>query len=415
MAAIDIVNRVFRNFRRYTGDGLPGAPTNAPLPIGDPSSGVHNPDKAELRAALLAPLAELDDQVERATDEADRAEEAAAEAINATVFNPVVQRFTTSNAGPYDMGAPIASANLLDVKIGGVWQDHNSYTVSGTSFTLSENPGSGLPMEAVLRADVRMVNQPTDASVIPESFSASALSFFDDRYANPQNDILPTVCLTFDYYANAMTQAKPIMDAYGLVGTYFVELATIDASGGPTFSSLTQAKSAGWEIGAYTGTNWVNAEAANRNTLVQLAIATKEGFREIGLPVVSLAPNQRAWNLKLRNLMDDGLFERVRVVDHFFTTDGYFQELPVPDLLWVKDGGSQSLSATDTGASLSAQVDQLIALGGLWTIVIHNVADSGDPNFRVGSAAFNTLCNKLQNEQLAGRLRVARFRDIEGK
>ena len=56
MAAIDIVNRVFREFKRYTGDGLPGEPLNAPLPIGDPQSGPHNPKKSEMRAALLAPI-----------------------------------------------------------------------------------------------------------------------------------------------------------------------------------------------------------------------------------------------------------------------------------------------------------------------------------------------------------------------
>lgn len=52
MAAMDIVNRVFREFRRYTGDGLPGEPANAPLPVGDPSSGVNSPKKSEIRAAL---------------------------------------------------------------------------------------------------------------------------------------------------------------------------------------------------------------------------------------------------------------------------------------------------------------------------------------------------------------------------
>lgn len=58
MAAQDTVNRVYREYKRYTGDGLPGAPTNAPLPVGDPSSNPHNPNKAELRAALLAVLNE---------------------------------------------------------------------------------------------------------------------------------------------------------------------------------------------------------------------------------------------------------------------------------------------------------------------------------------------------------------------
>lgn len=56
MSAVDVVNRVFREFKRYTGDGLPGEPSGAPLPVGDPQSGVHSPKKSELRAALLAPV-----------------------------------------------------------------------------------------------------------------------------------------------------------------------------------------------------------------------------------------------------------------------------------------------------------------------------------------------------------------------
>lgn len=42
-------NEVFRDFVRYTDDGLPNAPVGHPLPVGDPRSGVHNPPKAAIR------------------------------------------------------------------------------------------------------------------------------------------------------------------------------------------------------------------------------------------------------------------------------------------------------------------------------------------------------------------------------
>lgn len=60
MPIADDVNRIYREFRRYTGDGLPGEPVGAPLPVGDPRSGVYSPDKAELRAALLTILGGID-------------------------------------------------------------------------------------------------------------------------------------------------------------------------------------------------------------------------------------------------------------------------------------------------------------------------------------------------------------------
>lgn len=59
MAAEDDINRELREFKRYTGDGLPGEPTGAPLPIGDPSSGVHNPKKSGLRALFMSLLASV--------------------------------------------------------------------------------------------------------------------------------------------------------------------------------------------------------------------------------------------------------------------------------------------------------------------------------------------------------------------
>lgn len=42
-------DRIFRDFVRYTGDGLPNEPVGKPLPWGDERSGVHEPSKKEIR------------------------------------------------------------------------------------------------------------------------------------------------------------------------------------------------------------------------------------------------------------------------------------------------------------------------------------------------------------------------------
>lgn len=39
-----------RDYNRYTGDGLPDEPVDAPLPVGDPESGAYVPTKADMRA-----------------------------------------------------------------------------------------------------------------------------------------------------------------------------------------------------------------------------------------------------------------------------------------------------------------------------------------------------------------------------
>jgi hypothetical protein len=122
----------------------------------------------------------VSDQASSAIQSAAEAAQAAAEVAQAaaeaaTTYNRVAVRFTTTDEGPYDMGVgnTIGSANNLDVKIGGVLQDHNKYTVSGTEFTLTTDPGSGLDMEAVLTSDVRELNTPADSSVGEASLDAT--------------------------------------------------------------------------------------------------------------------------------------------------------------------------------------------------------------------------------------------------
>ena len=56
MATIDDINRLTRDHNRYTGDGLPGEPVNAPLPVGDPRSGQFNLPKAAFREIMIGIL-----------------------------------------------------------------------------------------------------------------------------------------------------------------------------------------------------------------------------------------------------------------------------------------------------------------------------------------------------------------------
>jgi len=90
MSVADDINRIFREFNRYTGDGLPGAPSNAPLPIGDPQSGVYHPRKAELRGVLSSILidgAAIRQEVEEAVREAEAARDVAVSAAGTNLVN----------------------------------------------------------------------------------------------------------------------------------------------------------------------------------------------------------------------------------------------------------------------------------------------------------------------------------------
>lgn len=81
MTTVDItttLNKTFREHRRYTGDGLPNQPSGAPLPVGDPSSGVHNPAKSDIRGAFADVQTALQTAVDAAEDSAEAAQEAEA-------------------------------------------------------------------------------------------------------------------------------------------------------------------------------------------------------------------------------------------------------------------------------------------------------------------------------------------------
>lgn len=171
MTIRDTMNAVFREYRRYTGDGRPDEPSGAPLPVGDPASGVHKPSKAELRTAFGA----AGDAVEAAQTAAEaartHAEEWAAKAEdapvsvaaggdNATTFSAlhwaakasasaalarnefVVDVFSgTGLSEDYQLSATPGSKNNLFVAIDGVLQQRSTFDLSGTTLTLDAPAG----------------------------------------------------------------------------------------------------------------------------------------------------------------------------------------------------------------------------------------------------------------------------------
>lgn len=134
MAASDTVNRIFREFRRYTGDGMPGEPTGAPLPVGDPQSGPYHPKKSELRGAFVEILGSIDTVVGDATAQAERAE-AAAIAAESAVSGVVAPKSTVAAAIADD---PDVDPAYYDV----AFFDTAQHPGSGAMWTkVTDNPG----------------------------------------------------------------------------------------------------------------------------------------------------------------------------------------------------------------------------------------------------------------------------------
>lgn len=88
-------NEVFRDFVRFTGDGLPNAPVGHPLPIGDPASGKHHPSKPDIRDWAGG----VDAAVDRAEDAADHVDALLSLADAISGPEDARKRFVVNEAG----------------------------------------------------------------------------------------------------------------------------------------------------------------------------------------------------------------------------------------------------------------------------------------------------------------------------
>lgn len=95
--SLDLVNQVFRESERYTGDGLPDEPLNAPLPYGDRRTGPHHSSKAEIREALRT-VFETIPRAEAAAAAAEAAAELALSYISDAVSQGNVPIYSTALA-----------------------------------------------------------------------------------------------------------------------------------------------------------------------------------------------------------------------------------------------------------------------------------------------------------------------------
>ncbi|HUU46747.1 MAG TPA: hypothetical protein VM118_13540, partial [Acidobacteriota bacterium] len=109
---MSLIEQVFREFTRYTGDGLANEPLNAPLPVGDRSTPAWNPPKAQIRAAL--------EPLETARDEA-----AASAALAAAYASDAV-----SQGNVPIFGSTLGLA-ALDIPVGMTALRTRGYTTAG--------------------------------------------------------------------------------------------------------------------------------------------------------------------------------------------------------------------------------------------------------------------------------------------
>lgn len=210
------------------------------------------------------------------------------------------------------------------------------------------------------------------------------------------------IAITFDLWASTATQAFPIMQARGLVGTWFVDPDQLDGDGvSGDSAALAILRWHGWSIQGYSGANMVNLLAADPAAARARLAAVRRAMAAKGFPITSLAASQRAWSPELRAMAAEQGYQLVRVAKGRGP-----QAFPFPDPLYIADGGTDSLGASDTVASLDAQLGRLLKNGGAWIVIIHKVGDPSDPAYSIDAATFATFCDHVASAVQAGKLRA---------
>lgn len=220
-----------------------------------------------------------------------------------------------------------------------------------------------------------------------------------------------TVAMTFDTDLTTYANAFFDMREKGIPGTFFADSDRMGRPGWPRREDLGHMARSGWEIGVRvcgvlddTEANMVAVyKAEGEAAALERLKAQKNAMLDIGFDVRSAAAAQRAWSPRLAE-MAAGLFENVRVADRVV-----WGKYPIADRLYVRDGGTESWGAGDTAASLCAQLEAVIAAGGIWLPVIHRIDDEGDPFYTVPIAVFEGFTSYLRDRIADGRVRAVTF------
>lgn len=222
-----------------------------------------------------------------------------------------------------------------------------------------------------------------------------------------------TVVLTFDIYASTPNVAFPIMQAKGLVGSYYNNPLWVGTTADyATKAQLVTMKAAGWEIGLYViGSSGENMETLYAATGGAVAVndLVKSGIDSmwaLGFKVTTIAPAQRRWSTAMRNLAQHGV-KGVRILDSIC-----WYTPPIPDPLYFRCMGSDldALGGSHTFARIKTMIDSIPA-GEIGVLPHHAVGPVGDP-YTLTTAVFDQETTYLQSLVAAGTHRVVTFDQV---
>lgn len=196
-------NEVFRDFVRFAGDGMPNEPAGHPLPIGDPSSGVHNLIKGDIRDWAQGiedgvgnnPAAEAAAQAAAAAASASAAA-AAASAVTVAVDNKMP--YGTFAGGDPWLRTPAEIVGLVQPEVQGVLYPRGIRWPTGQSeFAIWRSLAAGVLGKYVFGAVFVIAGNPADlptAATIYQENASGTLTGLDSP-STGYVDVAPTIRL----------------------------------------------------------------------------------------------------------------------------------------------------------------------------------------------------------------------------
>ena len=276
------VDAMFRDFQRYTGDGLPNAPAGHPLPIGDPTSGVYNPTKRDLRELGHASL----DAAVQAQEAAEAATAAMADVQGATMYAADLPALLANPATGIAPGAVFATR------------------LEGFAFEVPADPApSDLTTAGGMRLRLLTSDSvaPVGGGIVPEFHFRQASTTLSPKIVIVGDSIsTPTPNITADQTDSMWGQIKrAFMERNPHMTPTFVNMAW----GGKTWSGPNQTVAGlialgdtppEWDYGDGSGT-WLSYVQAQSPDIVIFAFGMNDRERFVTAQARSVINQTRSW------------------------------------------------------------------------------------------------------------------------
>jgi len=223
------------------------------------------------------------------------------------------------------------------------------------------------------------VNQPIDyIFVVPILANAEGTAWFDDIAVREYSPVQGAVTLMFDDgEITTYSEAKPVLDNYGMVGSAAVVVGLINKDEGyMSWPQVAELQAQGWEFVSHTMTHSDLTNMRLKDARREMARSRRKLARK-GLTVKNLALPFGAYNA-------DILARSTR----FYRSVRAFEQGANPQGTFPFDVKVRGVTASTTPAQVAGWLDQAADKRQWLVLVWHTIADEGDDAYHTRPDVF---------------------------